>query len=413
MSDRPCPFCRPDPNRVFHEGKLVIALWDNYPVAPGHVLLIPKRHVATWFDATSDERSDLISAIDIARNVILSRYQPDGFNLGVNIGEAAGQTVFHLHVHVIPRYRGDVEDPTGGVRHVIPTKANYLKGTRRDAALRAQGDLLAMSYEAFALPHTEPLVRGDDDPLLPHLMVHLDRSERVDMAVAFVLESGVELLEEHLRDLLDRGARIRLLTGDYLGITDPQALLRLLDLREGTSGELDLRVFETQGVSFHPKAYIFHFSMPPDSGVAYVGSSNLSAEALGQGIEWNYRVIPAENRDGFQAVFKAFESLFRHPKTRPVDIDWIQVYSSTRRPLLTPTPAEILPEKPKPPPEPHRIQNEALKALELSRAEGNEAGLVVMATGLGKTWLAAFDSLQFGARRVLSLHTVRRFFVKH
>jgi diadenosine tetraphosphate (Ap4A) HIT family hydrolase len=88
---------------------------------------VPKRHVATWFDATEKERSELLATIDVARDEIFSRHQPDGFNIGINIGEAAGQTIHHLHLHVIPRYRGDVEDPTGGVRHVIQSKANYLQ----------------------------------------------------------------------------------------------------------------------------------------------------------------------------------------------------------------------------------------------------------------------------------------------
>ena len=92
------------------------------------MLLIPGRHVATRFDATPEEQMELIATVDVARKNILERFMPDGFNLGVNIGEAAGQTVFHLHLHVIPRYRGDVEDPTGGVRNVIPARGNYLKG---------------------------------------------------------------------------------------------------------------------------------------------------------------------------------------------------------------------------------------------------------------------------------------------
>ena len=127
MSARPCPFCHPDQSRVFHEGKLVMGLWDSFPVSEGHVLLIPRRHVATWFDATPEEQRELMATIDVARENILARFSPDGFNLGVNIGEVAGQTIFHLHLHVIPRYRGDVEDPTGGVRNVIPAKCNYLK----------------------------------------------------------------------------------------------------------------------------------------------------------------------------------------------------------------------------------------------------------------------------------------------
>ena len=120
-----CPFCPPEPDRVFWEGALVVALWDGFPVSAGHALLVPKRHVPDWFAATADEQRDLIEGLAHVRSVIRARHGPDGFNIGVNVGAAAGQTVFHLHVHVIPRYLGDVEDPRGGVRHVIPGKGRY------------------------------------------------------------------------------------------------------------------------------------------------------------------------------------------------------------------------------------------------------------------------------------------------
>lgn len=127
MSDRPvdCPFCDPDQSRIFHDSELVLGLWDSYPVNPGHALLVTRRHVADWFEASPEERQALLSAVTIARSAILESHRPDGFNVGMNIGEAAGQTVFHLHVHVIPRYAGDAADPRGGVRGVIPGKANY------------------------------------------------------------------------------------------------------------------------------------------------------------------------------------------------------------------------------------------------------------------------------------------------
>ena len=122
-----CPFCEAQPERVFHEGRLVRGLWDNFPVSPGHALLVPRRHVATWFDASAEERRELTDAIELAREAILLRHRPDGFNVGMNLGAAAGQTVPHLHLHVIPRYTGDVEDPRGGVRWVVPDKAAYWK----------------------------------------------------------------------------------------------------------------------------------------------------------------------------------------------------------------------------------------------------------------------------------------------
>lgn len=105
----------------------MLGLWDGFPVSPGHALLVPRRHIATWFDALPDERAELMEAIDRARAAIEKEHRPAGFNVGMNLGEAAGQTVAHLHIHVIPRYECDVEDPRGGVRWVVPAKAAYWK----------------------------------------------------------------------------------------------------------------------------------------------------------------------------------------------------------------------------------------------------------------------------------------------
>ena len=124
MSDS--PFSNPDSRRVFYESELAIGLWDAFPVSPGHALIVPRRVVPTWFEASREEQIALLDGIDAAKRAVEVEHQPDGYNIGINAGAAAGQTVFHLHVHVIPRYRGDVEDPRGGVRHVIPSKANYL-----------------------------------------------------------------------------------------------------------------------------------------------------------------------------------------------------------------------------------------------------------------------------------------------
>jgi diadenosine tetraphosphate (Ap4A) HIT family hydrolase len=122
---RACPFCSVSPDRLFHRGDTILGLWDGFPVSPGHALLVPRRHVATWFEASADERAELVAGIDRAREAIAQRHRPAGFNVGMNLGEAAGQTVAHLHVHVIPRYPGDVDDPRGGIRWVVPGKARY------------------------------------------------------------------------------------------------------------------------------------------------------------------------------------------------------------------------------------------------------------------------------------------------
>jgi diadenosine tetraphosphate (Ap4A) HIT family hydrolase len=113
---------------VFFESPLVLGIWDGFPVSPGHALLIPRRHFATWFDAIEEEQHALTAAIGVARAEIEKRHRPDGFNVGMNLGAAAGQTVAHLHLHVIPRYAGDAADPRGGVRWVVPKRADYWTG---------------------------------------------------------------------------------------------------------------------------------------------------------------------------------------------------------------------------------------------------------------------------------------------
>lgn len=120
-----CPFCSPPPERIFRDSAEILALWDAHPVSPGHALIIPRRHIPDWFAASDAERAALTAAIDDVRREIERHHRPDGYNIGINVGEAAGQTVFHLHVHVIPRYRGDVAQPRGGVRGVIPSRADY------------------------------------------------------------------------------------------------------------------------------------------------------------------------------------------------------------------------------------------------------------------------------------------------
>jgi diadenosine tetraphosphate (Ap4A) HIT family hydrolase len=243
-------------------------------VSPGHALVVTRRHVADWFDATDEERTELTAATAAARSRIVEQHRPDGFNIGVNVAEAGGQTVPHLHVHVIPRYAGDVDDPRGGVRYVLPAKANYIAHPLRVSDTAA-------TYDASIRP---PEISGwDTRPLISTLVHDLAHAHDVDIAVAFVLESGLERLEPHLFDVLDRGGRIRFLTGDYLDCTEPRALRRLLDLTSSLKGSAQIRVFQTtKDVGFHPKTY--HL---PDRA-AYVGSSNLSKRALEQGIEWNY-----------------------------------------------------------------------------------------------------------------------------
>jgi diadenosine tetraphosphate (Ap4A) HIT family hydrolase len=124
-----CPFCDTASLATVWSSPLSLAFADRFPVSPGHTLIIPRRHVASWFDATRDEQMDLMDAVDVLKRELDAQLnpKPDGYNVGINAGEAAGQTVMYLHVHLIPRYHGDVEDPRGGVRYVIPAKGNYLR----------------------------------------------------------------------------------------------------------------------------------------------------------------------------------------------------------------------------------------------------------------------------------------------
>lgn len=122
---KPCPFCQRDPARVLGEDDLSVIYQDGFPVSPGHTVIIPKRHVATLFEASEAEQLALLKALNRAKALLDEVHHPDGYNIGINHGPAGGQTVPHLHIHLIPRYDGDREDPRGGVRWVLPEKARY------------------------------------------------------------------------------------------------------------------------------------------------------------------------------------------------------------------------------------------------------------------------------------------------
>lgn len=121
-----CPFCRLSRRvEIICETATCVAFYDGYPVSPGHALIIPKRHVASYFDLTNHEREAMNVVLQYVKQKVDERYHPDGYNVGINVNEAAGQSVFHVHMHLIPRYKGDVPNPKGGVRGVIPSKQSY------------------------------------------------------------------------------------------------------------------------------------------------------------------------------------------------------------------------------------------------------------------------------------------------
>ena len=124
--NKPCPFCKLEREKIL-ESELSFAIYDGFPVNDGHILIIPKRHTANYFDLSTEEQSNCFELLNRVKLIIQEKYNPAGFNVGININEAAGQTVPHVHIHLIPRYAGDVEEPRGGVRGVIPGKRGYKK----------------------------------------------------------------------------------------------------------------------------------------------------------------------------------------------------------------------------------------------------------------------------------------------
>jgi len=250
------------------------------------------------------------------------------------------------------------------------------------------------------------LIRGcARDPFLPRLLAAIRQANEIDLAVAFIKQSGLDLLFEALSDAIElRDARLRVLTSGYLDVTDPQALRRLLLLAELGA---EIRLFEAEDHSFHLKAYICVRTDQGHAlwGSAFIGSSNISRTALTDGLEWNIQVDhPEEPTDPaarhFQEIRDELQHLFDHGNTRDLDHDWIDDYEARRRVQRLPIP-RIWDEPEQPAPEPTQVQAEALAALAETRAAGYTRGLVVMATALGKTCLAAFDSERIGARRVL------------
>ncbi|MGV1037736.1 MAG: DEAD/DEAH box helicase family protein [Candidatus Nanopelagicales bacterium] len=399
-SDARSPFLAIHSGNHVAANALAFAVRDRFPVSPGHTLVIPRRPVAQWWDATSEEQQAIMELVDVVRSNLLDdearqRTLPDtprpaGFNVGFNAGEAAGQTVNHLHVHVIPRYEGDMADPRGGVRHVIPEKGNYLVA-QHGAADTSATELEANVDARIALHDapTHPL-----GPALADALEDLDRDGRADLLVSFVMVSGLEAIAPSLEAFVDRGGRVRLLTTDYLGITEKRALRQLLGRASELGDRFQVRVYQSKGKSFHPKAYMLWSSGNPTSR-AFVGSANLSHSGLQTGIEWS---APITDGASLSAMAVAFDELWSNPLAEPITPELVDAYSEAPRAIGHDV---VAVEPATQPVAPTSVQREALDALEHTRIEGFGAGLVVMATGLGKTWLAGFDSSRPGMRRVL------------
>lgn len=249
---------------------------------------------------------------------------------------------------------------------------------------------------------TDAMTGGQDKrrQLYYQLIQSMKKAESVDIIVSFLMESGVKMILQELENTLKRGARIRILTGNYLGITQPSALYLI---KRKLGDRVDLRFYSEKGRSFHPKSYIFHYT---DHSEMYIGSSNISRSALTTGIEWNYRFSSKKDPENYERFFQTFEDLFENHSIIIDDKELKRYSRNWHRPAVTKdldkydiADQETEDTKIKPLYEPRGAQIEALYALEDTRAEGAKKALIHAATGIGKTYLAAFDSKPY--KRVL------------
>ena len=247
---------------------------------------------------------------------------------------------------------------------------------------------------------TDVIVGGTDKSkyLYYQLVRSLKEAKRVDIIVSFLMESGVKMLIDELKNAIDRGAEVRILTGNYLGITQPSALYLI---KNKLGDKINIKFYNDKSRSFHPKSYIFHHD---NYGEIYIGSSNISKSALTSGIEWNYRFDSNQDKASYEEFSMTFEDLFNNHSIR-IDDDVLKAYSKNwhcpavikdvqkydfsqlESPKVKETVVDLF--------EPRGAQIEALCALENTRADGAKKALVHAATGIGKTYLSAFDSKNY------------------
>ncbi len=262
----------------------------------------------------------------------------------------------------------------------------------------AQSDFAEnIEIDGVQIEHTD-VMTGDKNKkryLYYQLKMSMLRAKKIDIIVSFLMESGVRMILKDLKSALDRGAQIRILTGNYLGITQPSALCLI---KKELGNRVNLRFYNDKERSFHPKSYIFHYESIEE---IYIGSSNISRSALTSGIEWNYRFSSIEDKKNFNLFYDTFVDLFENHSV-VINDDELNRYSKNwHKPAVSKdlakyddfednadTKVEVLFQ-------PRGPQIEALYALEDSRAEGATKGLVQAATGVGKTYLAAFDSAKY------------------
>lgn len=244
--------------------------------------------------------------------------------------------------------------------------------------------------------YTDAITGGQDKRMYLYyqLINSLKQADSVDIVVSFLMESGVRMLLGELDNALKRGAKIRILTGNYLGITQPSALYLI---KHKLGEQVDLRFYNEKNRSFHPKSYMFHYK---EYSTIYIGSSNISRSALTSGIEWNYRFSSKTDTQNYEKFYNTFVDLFENHSV-VIDDDELKRYSKNwHRPAVSKDLDRYDLQDSKISNnivlfEPRGVQIEALCSLENTRAEGARRALVQAATGVGKTYLAAFDSKKY------------------
>lgn len=227
------------------------------------------------------------------------------------------------------------------------------------------------------------------------LKMSMKKANKIDIIVSFLMESGVRMILNDLKAALDRGVQVRILTGNYLGITQPSALCLI---KKELGNRVDLRFYNDKERSFHPKSYIFHYE---NAGEIYIGSSNISRSALTSGIEWNYRFNSLVDKKNFCLFYDTFVDLFENHSIVIDDEELTRYSKNWHKPAVSKDLAKYdnledgADDKVDVLFQPRGAQIEALYALEDSRSEGATKGLVQAATGVGKTYLAAFDSAKY------------------
>ena len=261
----------------------------------------------------------------------------------------------------------------------------------------AQSDFAEkIKVDGLEIEYTD-VMTGDKNKsrfLYYQLKMSILKASKIDIIVSFLMESGVRMILKDLKAALDRGVQVRILTGNYLGITQPSALCLI---KKELGNRVDLRFYNDKERSFHPKSYIFHYE---NDGEIYIGSSNISRSALTSGIEWNYRFNSLDDKKNFDLFYDTFVDLFTNHSVVIDDAELNRYSKNWHKPAVSKdlakydnvedadTKMELLFQ-------PRGAQIEALYALEDSRSEGATKGLVQAATGVGKTYLAAFDSVQY------------------